>query len=201
MEFLREETAGGCSSVLGCALAVPVVSVRRCSRSSWVKISRERRPGAEGTFGGRFLAGAQRLRAGGWWRSAAGGAGFVRGSRVGVRGAHAGAAGCVGGTGGSVGCAWMRGAWPRRAELGPGLPPTKAGVRPRFCPLAPGPFFSSGFLAAGATSYPRTLRNESFCRDERASLSNSSFMLKMPPFLFCPPRFLAHSSWIFLFRF
>lgn len=126
---------------------------------------------------------------------------LFRGSRVGVRGAHAGAAGCVGGTGGSVGCAWRRGAWPRRAELGPGLPPATAGVRPRFCPLAPGPFFSSGFLAAGATSYPRILRNESFCRDERASLSNSSFMLKMPPFLFCPPRFLAHSSWMFLFRF
>lgn len=126
---------------------------------------------------------------------------LVRGSRVGVRGAHAGAAGCVGGTGGSVGCAWRRGAWPRRAELGPGLPPTTAGVRPRFCPFAPGPFFSSGFLAAGATSYPRTPRNESFCRDERASLSNSSFMLKLPPFLFCPPRSLAHSSWMFLFRF
>lgn len=132
VEFLREETVGGCSSVLGCALAVPVVSVRRCSRSSWVKISREQRPGAEGTFGGRLLAGAQRLRAGGWWRSAASGAGFVRGSETSWFGAHG--SGSVELTRGPPGASGVRvGAWaaPGGGGLGRGVRSSGLGCRQR----------------------------------------------------------------------
>lgn len=57
--FQREESAGGCSSGLGCALVVPLASVGRCSRGSWLTISEEQPPGAEGTFGGRLLSGSE----------------------------------------------------------------------------------------------------------------------------------------------